>query len=91
MQIYGPSQLHGAQSINTPHISRAAQTASTSSPAGADRLELSDAAQFASQLNDVPAIRADRVAALKAAIADGSYETADKLSTAVSRLFDEIG
>jgi negative regulator of flagellin synthesis FlgM len=39
---------------------------------------------------DLPDIRADRVAELRAAIANGSYETHDKLATAVDRLFDEI-
>ena len=36
-------------------------------------------------------IRFDRVNAIKAAIADGSYETADKLDIALDRLLDRVG
>ena len=92
MQIYGPSQLHGAQSIQGPHTNRVAQsqpgerTASTG-----DQLDISSAGLLAARLNDVPEIRQDRVDALRAAIADGSYETADKLDAALERLLDEIG
>ena len=43
------------------------------------------------ELNDIPAIRQDRVNSIRAAIADGTYETDAKLSTALDRLLDEIG
>ena len=92
MQVYGPAYLHGPQPINTPHINRAAQPSSTPTTATpTDELQLSDAGQLASRLADIPAIRADKVAAARAAIADGTYETANKLDTALSRLLDEIG
>ena len=93
MQIYGPSQVHGAQSISGPHTNlRSNAVGSTSSSAaGADELQLSAAGQLASQLNDVPDIRQDRVNALRAAIQSGTYETSDRLSGALDRLLDEIG
>ena len=93
MQIYGPSQLHGAQSINAPHTAqRAAQTSAANRSASlGDQLDISPAAQLASQLGDVPEIRQDRVAALRAEIASGTYETEDRLSGALDRLLDEIG
>jgi len=92
MQIYGPSQLHGAQSIQGPHTNRAAQSQSGERTAATgDQLDISSAGLLAARLNDVPEIRQDRVDALRAAIADGSYETADKLDAALERLLDEIG
>jgi negative regulator of flagellin synthesis FlgM len=91
MQIYGTSQLHGAQSVNAPHIQRTAGVQSTSGPSQADSVDISPAADLAGRLSDIPDIRQDRVAALKAAINNGTYETADRLSGAVSRLLDEIG
>lgn len=91
MQIYGPSQIHGAQPINGPHASRAVQPTSTSpaSPVG-DRLDISEAGQLAGRLAEVPDMRADRVRDIRAAILNGTYETQDKLNTAVDRLLDEI-
>lgn len=35
-------------------------------------------------------IRADRVADIRAQIASGQYDTAEKLDAAVSRMFDEF-
>jgi negative regulator of flagellin synthesis FlgM len=53
-------------------------------------LDLSPEAEFVAQARDLPEIREDRVAALRAQIASGTYETAEKLDIAVSRLLDEI-
>ena len=91
MQIYGPSQVHGTQPIHGPHAPRAAQASQSqaASPV-ADELNLSEAAQLADRVAELPDIRADRVADIRAAILDGTYETSDKLSTAVERLLDEI-
>lgn len=91
MQIHGPSHLHGAQPIAAPHATRAAQPNASASPSTiSDQLDISDAARLAERVAELPEIRADRVAELRAAIANGTYETSDKLATAVDRLFDEI-
>jgi anti-sigma28 factor (negative regulator of flagellin synthesis) len=91
MHIYGPSQVHGAQPISGPHSSRAIQPSSTTNTSNVgDRLDISEAGQIAGRLADLPEIRADRVRDLRAAILNGSYESQDKLNTAVERLLDEI-
>lgn len=91
MQIYGPSQVHGTQPLHGPHATRAAQP-SQSQPGApvADELNLSEAAQLADRIAQLPDIRADRVADVRAKILSGTYETSDKLETAVERLLDEI-
>jgi negative regulator of flagellin synthesis FlgM len=91
MQIYGPSHVHGASPISSPHATRAAQPPASSSAAPiSDQLDISQAGQMAERVSELPDIRADRVAELRASILDGTYETHDKLSTAVDRLLDEI-
>jgi len=93
MQIYGPAYLHGAQAISSPHSPRA-EAAPAPRPSASnisDELAISDVGQFVGQVSDLPEIRADRVAALRAAIADGAYETDDKLNLALDRLLEEIG
>lgn len=92
MQIYGPSQLHGAQSIHGPHTARSVDSApaTSSTQAASDRLDISEAGQIAGQLAEIPDIRADRVESIRAALLSGTYETDDKLSTALDRLLDEI-
>lgn len=92
MQIYGTAQVHTAQGIAAPH--RLAPAHSTSSPQGSygvDQLDISPEADLVAQIRDMPEIRADRVAQIKAQIASGTYETSDKLDIALSRLLDEIG
>jgi negative regulator of flagellin synthesis FlgM len=92
MQVYGPSHLHGPQSINAPHASRVtAPSAQPESSSIRDELQISDTARLMEQAQQLPDIRQDRVAAIRAQIANGAYETADKLDIAVSRLLDEIG
>ncbi|REK19036.1 MAG: flagellar biosynthesis anti-sigma factor FlgM [Planctomycetota bacterium] len=91
MQIYGPSQVHGAQHVQGPHATRSLEQAAKPETQGVgDRLDISEAGRIASQMAEVPDIRADRVESLRAAILEGTYETEDKLDLAVERLLDEI-
>ena len=92
MQIYGTTHLHAAQPLNAPHRMAPAQgTASTRGTFGVDQLDISPEADFVSQVRDLPDIRADKVAAIKAQIQAGTYETEQKLDAALSRLLDDIG
>lgn len=92
MHIYGPSQLHGAQSISAPHGARAAQSMARPQAAQiADEVDISDAARLVEQVQQMPEMREDRIEAVRQQIADGTYETSDKLNIAIERLLDEIG
>jgi negative regulator of flagellin synthesis FlgM len=92
MHIYGPSQMHGPQSIGAPHGIRPAQPMTRpEAPQIADQVDISDAARLVEQVQQMPDIREDRVEAVRQQIAAGTYETGDKLDVAVERLLDEIG
>jgi negative regulator of flagellin synthesis FlgM len=92
MQIHGPTQVHGPQPINSPHRAAApAQAgAASGSAGGTDEVTISHEADALSRVREVPDIRADRVAEIRAAIQAGTYETPDKLEIAVGRLLDEL-
>ncbi|MFO0870575.1 MAG: flagellar biosynthesis anti-sigma factor FlgM [Pirellulales bacterium] len=91
MQIHGPSHLHGAQPLNAPHRVAAAQTpVETSYPTPTDTVEFSSEASLINQVHDLPDIRADRVAQVRAQLAAGTYETDEKISQALDRLLDEF-
>lgn len=90
MQIHGAHSVHGVHALQGPHTARAPQPASRPTPAGTDQLDISEAAQLASQVHDLPDIRSDLVARVKGEIARGTYETPDKFHTAVDRLLDEM-
>ena len=71
MYIYGTSQIHAAQPINAPHRMSPTQGAgNVSSFRGVDQLDISPEADFVAQARDLPEIREDRVAALKAIVTD---------------------
>ncbi|MBX3426678.1 MAG: flagellar biosynthesis anti-sigma factor FlgM [Pirellulales bacterium] len=92
MQIYGPSQVHGPHGVKGPHSSRGVSSAgSASANRGSDEVQFSAAAEAAASAAEAGDVRADLVARVRAQIADGSYETPDKLDAALSRLLDEIG
>ncbi len=91
MQINGPAHVHGAQPIRAPHNTANTQAAGrTTSVQGADEVSISAEADFLAQVHELPEIRQDRVDALRAQIADGSYDVDAKLDTAVDRLLDEL-
>lgn len=92
MQIYGPAHLHGPQPLGAPHHARIEQPPEVaSSPVPTDEVEISQAGQLLDLVSQLPEIRQDRVEQIRAAIAEGTYETDGKLSIALGRLLDEIG
>ena len=95
MQIHGPAHLHGPQQVNAPHKVQSPSPSPSPSQSGnvqeVDQLDISETAQALSKIRDVPDIRHERVAQIRTQIAEGTYETADKLEAAVERLLDEIG
>jgi negative regulator of flagellin synthesis FlgM len=92
MYVYGTSQIHAAQSLRAPHRApTAAPSAGTGPSFGVDELDISSEADFVSQVRDLPEIRHDRVAQIRAQIEAGEYETNEKLDMALNRLLDEIG
>jgi anti-sigma28 factor (negative regulator of flagellin synthesis) len=91
MQIYGPAQLHGPQSISAPHAARVSGSQQVASSSfGQDEVQISDAGRLVDMANQLPDIRQDRVNAIRAQIAAGNYETEGKLSTALDRVLNEL-
>lgn len=90
MYINSVSQLHSAQGINSPHRAAAPASERSYSASTSDQVDISPEAEFLSQVHNLPDIRADRVAELRAQISSGTYETDDKMDAALSKLLDEI-
>jgi len=100
MQIFGPFRVSTTQAAGGPQRLAGQQPPPPPGPqpsAGpVDQLDLSSAAGGAERLSGGSPIagsgeiRIDRVAELRRQIADGSYETSEKLDAALDRLLDEI-
>lgn len=90
MQIYGPTQLHGPQAINSPHLRNQPVEPTGAAATSQDVVQISDAGRLMDMANGLPAVRQDRVDAIRAQIAGGTYETSDKLNVALDRMLDEL-
>ncbi len=99
MHVYGPTHLHGPQSVTAPHHGRELRGAPSAQgmPAG-DELSISDAGSKAAeaaglvdQVKHLPEVRQERIDQIRSQIASGTYETRQKLDLAVDRLLDELG
>jgi negative regulator of flagellin synthesis FlgM len=82
------------QKIYTKPVAKPAETQSaqpTHSTRATDRLELSGAGHLLKALKAGGDIRADKVAAVRAQLEAGTYETEAKLDAAIDRLMDDLG
>ncbi|MDP6633368.1 MAG: flagellar biosynthesis anti-sigma factor FlgM [Phycisphaerae bacterium] len=59
-------------------------------PPTGDVVEISTVAKLAAQVHDVPEVRADLIARVKAEIETGVYETQERIDVTVDRLMDEF-
>ncbi len=87
MQIRPTNQLSHTNAIDFS-ARQAAPSSASAHHLPVDQVELSLEAQLLTNVSD--SIRFDRVAAIRSEIAQGVYESADKLGLAVDRLLDEL-
>ena len=90
MQIRPTGQTQTTQAVNLQTENTTAATQNDVASAPVDQLDISVEAQAMTGMDGGAGIRADRVAELRAEIASGEYETAERLDMAVSRMLDAI-
>lgn len=97
MQIHGLQQSQAVQpnqSIGGTKAAGAVEAAPAAGEVASDQLDLSFEAQQISEVQAsaqgqaINGIRTEKVAELRQAIADGTYETPEKLNAALDRLLD---
>jgi negative regulator of flagellin synthesis FlgM len=93
MDVTSTGSVAGAGAVQPVQLS-AVQSAETAPVAGLesprDEVSISSAARLLEQARVDPNVRAERLAEIHTAIANGTYETPAKLEAAVERLLDEI-
>ena len=55
-----------------------------------DRIEISELGQFMSRLSELPDVRVEKVAKVRASILRGDYETPEKLDKAIEKLVAKL-
>ena len=93
MQIHGPNRIHGPQGINAPHIphAHAGHAVDAGRPVRSDRVDISPAAEAASEAAEGERVRHDLVNLIRGQIANGTYDTPEKMDIALERLLDQMG
>lgn len=92
MQINGPSQVNGAQSLGNIQRTQSTAPQKAAEPLhGTDQLDISAEAELVGKVHEIPDVRTDRVAEIRSQIEAGAYETDAKLDVAIGRLLDELG
>jgi anti-sigma28 factor (negative regulator of flagellin synthesis) len=98
MQVFGPFRMNptqGPQPQTRPSGGVDAAAAPQRNAGSIDQLDLSPQAREAGR-SEGPAtvggeMRLDKVAELRRQIAEGSYDTEEKLDIALGRMFDQLG
>jgi negative regulator of flagellin synthesis FlgM len=57
---------------------------------GRDRVELSEHAHHLEAIRALPDVRGEKIEAIKLAIANGTYESPERLQVALDRLLDDV-
>lgn len=89
----GADRVDSSQSTERAVARRASADAAPASQTitrSSDRVELSEHARLMSKLASMPAVRTDVVNRVRGEIANGTYETDDKLDATVRGVLDEL-
>ncbi len=82
--------VQGPQRIPPDPTPRINPAEAPNKPARTDAVEISQEARLLEKLSKVPQIREAKVEELRRLIADGTYETTERLEGAVDRILDEL-
>lgn len=93
MDVNGVGAAYGASPPrSTTPASETRPAAAASKPESPrDELEISSAGKMLDQLSNSPEVRQERIARIREAIANGTYDTDEKLEAALERMFQDMG
>lgn len=91
MEVRSTGSVGGPRFVSatpSPQETAAPQTAGISSPQ--DQLEISSAGKLLDDISKVSGLREQRLAQIKQAIENNTYDTPEKLELALSRMLEQI-
>lgn len=78
------TRLHGSKATG------GTQGSQDAGQAAQDTVHISDSARYLSEIKQLPDIRSDKVEAAKKAIANGTFETPERINGTVDQLLQEL-
>ena len=92
MEVNGPASVSGAYPVKPGvPVTEPHKTGKTASVTPRDEVQISSVAKMYDQLNRSPEIRAERLARIKAEIEAGTYDSPERLESALLKLMQEHG
>jgi negative regulator of flagellin synthesis FlgM len=92
MDVNGVGSVQGSIPIKPSRpATEVSRTSETKPIETNDAVEISPAGKMLEELGQSSAVRAERLAQIKAAIDAGTYETPEKLEAALSKMLDDLG
>ena len=88
MQIRPTSNVQNTQAVNLQPKTASTNSVNNATALPVDQLDISPQAQMMGTTATGGEVRTDRVAELRAQIANGNYDTDEKLDTAVGRMLN---
>lgn len=91
MDVHGINTVQGAIPVRSAQPTGEMQAAGSAGPvAPRDEVEISSAGRLMQEMSESSDLRAERLAQIKEAINDGTYETEEKLQVALQRLLEDL-
>lgn len=92
MDVRGVGSVPGTGPIRPTTSSPVSRDAAVAKPQfPRDELQISSAGKMLDQLSNNSDVRQERLAQIKTAIENGTYDTDEKLQAALGRMFDSLG
>jgi len=92
MDVNGINSVGRAYPVSQPKpVNPLPPATNTQAPTPRDEVEISSAGKMLDNLSRASSLREERIAQIKAAIADGTYDTPEKLELALDRLLQQHG
>jgi flagellar biosynthesis anti-sigma factor FlgM len=82
------TRLQGSKATETTPFTQSPQDVGTGAT---DTVQISDSARYLGEIKKLPAIREEKVQAMKDLIASGQFETPERINGTVDRILQEMG
>ena len=90
MSDIAPIGRPDAPALNRTPRANPAKTTTSAPTRSSDQVELSTAARMLSKLAELPDVRQNLIDQVRTQIADGTYETPQKIDTAIDHMAEDI-
>jgi anti-sigma28 factor (negative regulator of flagellin synthesis) len=90
MEVRATGGLSGPEPIRPSRFSASGPKGPPDAGDDDDAIEVNEVSKFKALLKEVPAMRLEKIAALRAQIEAGTYETPEKIHALIDRLLEEL-